>query len=97
MFPLIVSMGAGSKITDKRSIAVCKWLGEISYPLYVTHYPLVYLQMAWAATHKAAPLGTHVFVAVCLFLLAVSIAWAAYKLYDVPVREWLKKKCFVRK
>lgn len=97
MFPLIVSMGAGSKITDKRSIAVCKCLGEISYPLYVTHYPLVYLQMAWAATHKAAPLGTHVFVAVCLFLLAVSIAWAAYKLYDVPVREWLKKKCFVRK
>ncbi len=94
MFPLIVSMGAGSKVTDKRSIAVCKWLGEISYPLYVTHYPLVYMQMAWAANHKDAPMGNHVFVAVCLYLLAISIAWGSYKLYDVPVREWLKNKWF---
>lgn len=97
MFPLIVAMGAGSKITDKRSIAVCKWLGELSYPLYVTHYPLIYMQMAWAENHKDAPLGTHVFVAVSLFLLAVCIAWASYKVYDVPVREWLRGKLFAKK
>ncbi len=94
MFPLIVLMGAGSKVTDKRSIAVCKWLGEISYPLYVTHFPLVYVQIAWVSTHKDAPLGTHIFVAVSLFVFAIFMAWAAYKLYDVPVREWLTKKLF---
>ena len=97
MFPLIVAMGAGSKVTDKRSIAVCKWLGELSYPLYVTHYPLIYVQMAWAGSHKDSPQSTHIFVAVSIFIFAISIAWASYKLYDIPVREWLKKKLFANK
>ncbi len=97
LFPLIVAMGAGSSVTDKRSAAVCKWLGELSYPLYVTHFPLIYLQMAWAASHKDTPLGVHIFVAVSIFLLSIGIAWAAYKLYDVPVREWLKNKLFKKK
>ena len=97
MFPLIVAMGAGSKVTDKRSIAVCKWLGELSYPLYVTHYPLIYVQMAWAGCHKDSPQSTHIFVAASIFILAISIAWVFYKLYDVPVREWLKKKLFANK
>ncbi|MCD8235482.1 MAG: acyltransferase [Prevotellaceae bacterium] len=97
LFPLIVVMGAGSNVTDKRSYAVCKFLGDISYPLYVTHYPLVYVQMSWAATHKDAPLGTHVLLAVGMFCLAIFIAYASLKVYDEPVREWLKNKCFKRK
>lgn len=39
IFPLIVSIGAGSRVTDHRSMAVCKFFGEISYPIYITHYP----------------------------------------------------------
>lgn len=97
LFPLIVVMGAGSSVTGKRSFAVCKFLGDISYPLYVTHYPLVYVQMSWMATHKDAPLGTHVFFAVCMFCLAIFIAYASLKVYDEPVREWLKNKWFKRK
>ena len=27
-------------------------------------------------------------------LITVLTAWAAYKMYDVPVRGWLKKKLF---
>jgi peptidoglycan/LPS O-acetylase OafA/YrhL len=42
VFPLLVMMGAGSRVTDDRSMAVCKWLGEISYPLYISHYPFIY-------------------------------------------------------
>lgn len=48
LFPLIVSIGAGSEINGKRSVSICKFLGEISYPLYVTHFPLIYMQIAWA-------------------------------------------------
>ena len=91
VFPLIVSMGAGSRVTDARSVAVCKFLGEISYPLYVTHYPLVYMQMAWAASNPEAPLGTHIFVSVSVFIMSVGLAWACLKLYDLPVREWLTR------
>ena len=91
VFPLIVSMGAGSRVTDARSVAVCKFLGEISYPLYITHYPLVYMQMAWAASNPEAPLGTHIFVSVSVFIMSVGLAWACLKLYDLPVREWLTR------
>lgn len=91
VFPLIVSMGAGSRVTDAKSIAVCKFLGEISYPLYITHYPLVYMQMAWAAGNPDAPLSTHIFVSVSVFIMSVGLAWACLKLYDLPVREWLTR------
>lgn len=93
-FPLIVAIGAGSSVTGSKSSAINKFLGEISYPLYITHYPLIYMQMAWVNNHNDASLGTHIFVAVSIFLLAILVAYGAYKLYDLPVREWLKKNLF---
>jgi len=45
LFPLIVSIGAGGKIKSKSGIKVCKFFGDISYPIYITHYPLIYLNM----------------------------------------------------
>ena len=93
-FPLIVAVGAGSSVTGSKSSAINKFLGEISYPIYITHYPLIYMQMAWVNNHPDAPLATHIFVAVSTFLLAILVAYGAYKLYDLPVREWLKKKLF---
>ena len=93
-FPLIVAMGAGSSVTGSKSSAINKFLGEISYPIYITHYPLIYMQMSWVDSHKDAPLGTHIFVAVCIFVLAILVAYGAYRLYDLPVREWLKHKLF---
>lgn len=94
MFPLIVAVGASSQVTGRRSVSLCKFFGEISYPLYITHFPLVYLQKAWLFHHPDAPLGYHVAVSVCVFILAILNAWAAYKLYDLPVRAWLRTKLF---
>jgi peptidoglycan/LPS O-acetylase OafA/YrhL len=91
MFPMVVLMGAGSAIKGKRSIAVCNFLGELSYPLYITHYPLIYLHIAWASEHPDASLSTIVCLSVSLFIFAIGIAYASLKLYDLPVREWLKK------
>ena len=96
LFPLIVAMGAGSSVSGSRSVAVCTFLGEISYPLYITHYPLIYLQMAWAAQHPDLPASTHVCVCVSIFILAVGLAYASQRLYDRPVREWLRKRFLVR-
>ena len=93
-FPLIVAIGAGSSVKGGKSEAINRFLGEISYPIYITHYPLIYMQMSWVNSHKDAPLGTHIFVAVCIFMLAILMAYGSYKLYDLPVREWLKKKMF---
>jgi len=95
MFPLIVSMGAGSLVTGK-SVKVCKFFGEISYPLYITHYPLIYMQLAWAHSHAQAPLAMHICVAVSVFALAIGMAYACLKLYDLPVRDWLKRRWLMK-
>ena len=89
--PLIVAIGAGSDIKGKKSVAVCTFLGEISYPLYITHFPLVYMLIAWANNHPDAPLGTVICLSVSIFILSVGLAYGSLKLYDIPVREWLKK------
>lgn len=94
MFPVIVLIGAGSKTTDKRSAKWCETLGNLSYPLYITHFPLMYMQMAWVASHKDSPVWHHVVLNLGILLVAIGIAWAFLKLYDEPVRAWLKKKLY---
>lgn len=89
LFPLVVMLGAGSRTTDERSTRVCRFLGNLSFPLYITHYQLVYLQMAWAPDHFDSPVWMQVAMNVGILFLAVFIAWACYRLYDAPVREWL--------
>lgn len=97
VYPAIVAAGAGSELKGRRTTAVCKFLGMISYPLYITHYPMIYVQMNWAARHADAPLGTHIWVAVSIFIASIAVAYASVKVYDIPVREWLSKKFINRK
>lgn len=94
MFPLVVSMGAGSTVTGKYSVAICKFFGNVSYPLYITHFPLVYMQSAWVHSHPAATLSQHIALNIGIYCLAIFNAYAAWKLYDMPVRQWLRRKLF---
>ncbi|MGM9843407.1 MAG: acyltransferase family protein [Muribaculaceae bacterium] len=91
LFPLIVSIGAGTNEMGKKTFAVCKFLGNTSFPIYITHYPLIYIQMSWAFSHPDAPAATHAMVSISIFLISVALAYAAFRLYDLPVRSWLKK------
>lgn len=97
VYPAIVAAGAGSPLTGKRTTAICKFLGMISYPLYITHYPMIYVQMNWAAQHADAPLGTHIWVAVSIFTASIAVAYASVKVYDLPVRAWLSQKIIYNK
>ncbi|MBR2015840.1 MAG: hypothetical protein IKA00_00855 [Prevotella sp.] len=55
----------------------------------------MHLQVQWIATHPEASVGTHVFMAVCVFVASILLAYATYRLYDLPVREWLRKRLFI--
>ena len=92
VYPAIVAAGAGSELKGRKTTSLCKFLGMISYPLYITHYPMIYVQMNWAAQHADAPLGTHLWVAGSIFIASVAVAYASVKVYDIPVREWLQRK-----
>ena len=83
---------ASGTTTDKQSTKICKFLGDISYPVYVVHYPLMYLFYAWLIENKLYTLGETWYVAVGVFVLSVILACLCLKLYDEPVRKWLSKK-----
>ena len=96
IFPLIVSIGAGGKIKSKLGIKICKLFGDISYPLYITHYPLIYLYTAWVVDNKVS-LANGIGAGVLLWIVSIVIAYASLKLFDEPVRNWLKKRFLMKK
>lgn len=96
-FPLIILLGAGSVTTDARSTKICKTLGELSYPLYMTHFPFIYMQKAWVMNHPDAAVWQHISLNIGIIVIAVVLTWAVFKLYDEPVRRWLTEKWLKRK
>ena len=91
VFPLIVAIGAGQRMSTTIPNRLCRLLGDISYPLYITHYPLIYLYTAWMSR------GPHTWVrrtgwGVLLWCTAIALAYACLKLYDEPVRAWLSRR-----
>ncbi|HEY4324640.1 MAG TPA: acyltransferase [Mucilaginibacter sp.] len=97
IFPLIVSIGAGGILHTIKSQKICKFLGDISYPLYITHYPLIYCFTAWVVKNHIQMDGQSLLVGFLLIIVSITIAYACLKLYDEPVREWLKKKVLIKK
>lgn len=88
LFPIIVYLGASGRSTDRYTTAVCKFLGEISYPLYMVHYPFIYLYYAWVKNHsltfrESLPGAAGVVVG------SIFLAYVCLKLYDIPVRRYL--------
>lgn len=91
MFPFIVWLGAGGKVNGKKASHVCKFLGDISYPVYITHYPVAYTYMAYVANNNLTLEQSWPYAVLTVFA-AVAVAYFSMRLYDIPVREWLRKK-----
>jgi len=96
VFPLIVYLGAGGATTTRISTRICKFLGDISYPLYITHYPLIYTYTGWVSDHKGVDFRTALPYGLATFAGSLILAYAWLKWYDEPVRRWLQKRFFGR-
>jgi len=92
VFPLIVYLGAGGQPAGQFSARLCKFFGDISYPLYISHYPLIYIYWGYVTSHP----GVHYAQAwprmLATFAGALLLAYGYLKLYDEPVRKWLTEK-----
>ena len=95
IFPLVVAIGAGDNITTGPALGACVFLGDISYPLYITHYPLIYIYTTWVIDrHITVEQG--ILYGVLLLLTAILIAYVCLKLYDEPLRAWLSRRYLTR-
>ena len=90
LFPLLVYLGASGKTTDKHTTRVCKFLGDISYPLYMVHYPFIYLYYAWVK-NESLTFVQSLPGALALVIGNILLAYLCLKLYDEPVRKYLAK------
>ena len=91
VFPLVVYLGASGSVQEGPVARMCNFLGGISYPLYITHYPFVYAYTAWVVTNKVT-LRDGAPVALATLLLCVLLAHVCLKYYDIPVRRWLTRR-----
>lgn len=83
-FPAIIIAGTGTEVGGRMAWAA-GWVGILSYPLYILHYPLYRAYDHIGAWLHIAPWLT---VAVAGPIICV-IALAAHVFYDAPVRNYL--------
>ena len=95
LFPLIVWIGASGKTTDRVTSRICKFLGDISYPLYMVHHPFIYLYYAWVKNENLT-FGQSLPGAAALVAGSVALAWLCLRFYDEPVRRFLSKRLLRR-
>jgi Predicted acyltransferases len=91
LFPVIVYLGASGSVTGKRASRLCEFLGDISYPVYITHYPLIYIYTAWATDNQVKWQEGLPYM-VLVMVASIAMAYGCLKLYDMPVRKWLTNR-----
>ena len=78
---LVVILRRHPWVNRGRSIRALAWLGDISYSLYLVHWPLI----AFAANAWVSAVPVHVRAA--LALSSVLVAWALYRWVEDPIRR----------
>jgi peptidoglycan/LPS O-acetylase OafA/YrhL len=97
IFPLVIMIGAGDNTNNEIIIKICKFLGDISYPIYITHYPIIYMNSGWTAYHMDDSLFNKIMLSIGSFVIMMFNAYSLVELYDKPVRKWLADKYIVKK
>ncbi len=89
-FPLLVSLGAGAVLTPSLK-KLCNFSGNISYPLYMTHYAFIWVFGNYFTNQKPAMSVLPYIIAPGVILL-VLFAYLVMKFVDEPLRKWMSKK-----
>ena len=89
-FPMLVVLGAGTTVSPQVE-RLCKFSGDLSYPLYMTHYSVIWIWGDLAEKHKLAVSGLGPAVA-CGVVAMVAFAWLVMVFFDAPVRAYLRAK-----
>lgn len=87
VFPAIIVAGAQHEVSSKW-MPVAALSGELSYPVYILHYPLLALgDAALSPLIASASLKFAI-----LILLIMIVSFAASRFFDRPVRSWLARR-----
>jgi peptidoglycan/LPS O-acetylase OafA/YrhL len=88
-FPLLISLGAGATATNALK-KLCVFSGKLSYPLYMTHYAVIWMFGNYYTSHKPAAGQLSVIIIISSILL-IGFAYLVMLAYDIPVRKYLTR------
>ena len=92
IFPAIVLLAASCTSVGATTNRIATFLGELSYPLYTVHYPLMYLFYAGLIANEQYNFMSAPWQSLCVMGGSILLAIVLMKCYDAPVRKWLTKK-----
>jgi len=89
-FPLLIALGAGANLSAGLK-KICEFSGKISYPLYMTHYAVIWMFLNYYSTHKV---GTNQLALIIITgtIVLIAVSYLVMVLYDIPVRKYLSRK-----
>ncbi len=87
-FPFLIALGAGARPTTALT-RICKFSGEISYPLYMIHYPFLWIVLSYIDVKKSA-ISQLTVITVAGTCLLIIFAYLIMRFLDVPIRDYLR-------
>ena len=96
VFPIIIYWGAIGQVSHPIYNKMCTFLGDISYPLYILHFPFMLTYMAWVHNNKIS-LSQGLIVGIGVLICSIILSYVVLKWYDEPVRKWLTQKFLKKK
>ena len=90
LLPVIVLVGAGSQPMTRFGEKACDFLGELSYPLYLVHYPIHYVFYGWLSNHQPT-WGARTPVAIGVYLSSLVLGYVVMRFVDTPIRKRLAR------
>ena len=95
LFPLVILCGAHSR-AGTGMIRLCKFSGRLSYPLYITHIPFVYVLTGYSSTRHPSTDVKLIWI-LLLIPIVTLVAWIILKYFDEPVRAWLTRRYGIKR
>jgi len=88
--PLLVSLGAGASLSNKQN-KINKLSGNISYPLYMTHYPFMWVFANYVTVTQPSTVELWQVVPLSVISLIV-FAYMVSEFLDSPIRHYFTVK-----
>jgi len=82
-----------ASVFSRASLHRWSWIGDISYSIYLLHFPLQLLIMLvlahWPYAARAAFFGSPLVFA-AFFALAIGLAWLSHRYFEMPMQRFLR-------
>lgn len=90
VLPLVVWIASSARL-GPRGQRWSAWSGDLSYPIYALHYPLI-RAIGVLGLKLGLPVTGRMGLATASTILVVIVASVVYAVIDAPIRQWLSDK-----